>query len=440
MLDHSQLFGLGADHEAGGVVQEQQRHVGLFAELDELRRLGRTLGRDGPVVADQAAGAAFDTQVAADGLAVELVLEVEEFRAVGDAGDDLAHVVGLLRVRRDHAQQFLGAVQRLTPFAFRARRQLRVPGQHGEDVAGQAQAVGVVLGQVLGGAGDLGVHLGATELLVGGDLSGGGLEQGRAGEEHLGLAAHHHHVVRQAGLVGPASGAGAMHDGDLWQAHGGHARLVGEAARALDEDVGGVVEVGAAAFGQGHHRQFVLEGDLLHPQGLLQAGGGDGAALDCAVVGDHQTANAGDVADAGDDAATGLATVLVVVQLVAGQGGQFEERRAGIEQQVDAFTRQQLAALLELGLGFLRLVQHLLLDVAEGRYGVQHGFAVLREGFAMDIDFRLDHGHCLTPDLSVRRARRPGGNRCMTHCFSPCPASRHGCPGWRRHRCGWCCR
>ena len=255
------------------------------------------------------------------------------------------------------------------------------------------------------------MHLGAAELLVGGDLAGGGLEQGRAGEEHLGLAAHHHHVVRQAGLVGPASGAGAMHHGDLRQAHGGHARLVGEAACAFDEDVGGVVEVGAAALGQGHHRQLVLEGDLLQAQRFLQAGGGDGAALDRAVVGDHQAAHAGDVADAGDDAAACLAAVLVVMQLVAGQRGQLEERSAGIEQQVDAFTRQQLAALLELGLGFLRLVEHLLLDVAEGRDGCQHGFAVLREGFAMDIDFRLDHGHRLTPDLSVHRARRPGGNR-----------------------------
>src|SRR5690606_2842002 len=102
-------------------------------------------------------------------------------------------------------------------------------------------------------------------------------------------------------------------------AHGRDARLVGEAACAFDEDVGGVVEVGAAGFGQGDDRQLVLHGHLLHAQRLLQAGGGDGAALDGAVVGQHQAANAGDVADAGDDAATGLAAVLVIVQLVAGQ-------------------------------------------------------------------------------------------------------------------------
>src|SRR5690606_22604932 len=101
--------------------------------------------------------------------------------------------------------------------------------------------------------------------------------------------------------------------GHLGNAHGRDARLVGETARAFHEDVGGVVEVGATGFGQGHDRQLVLHGHLLHAQGLLQAGGGNGAALDGAVVGQHQAAHALDVADAGDDAAAGLGAVLVVV-------------------------------------------------------------------------------------------------------------------------------
>ena len=45
-----------------------------------------------------------------------------------------------------------------------------------------------------------------------------------------------------------------------------------------------------------------------------------------------------DVADAGDQATTGLAAVLVIVQLVAGQRGQFEEGRASIEQCVCSRT------------------------------------------------------------------------------------------------------
>ena len=43
-------------------MQEQQRRVALFAELDELRRLGRALRGDRSVVADQAAGVALDAQ------------------------------------------------------------------------------------------------------------------------------------------------------------------------------------------------------------------------------------------------------------------------------------------------------------------------------------------------------------------------------------------
>src|SRR5690606_41248183 len=47
-------------------------------QLDELRCLGRAARGDRTVVADEAAGLTFDVQVAAHGLAVELVLEVEE--------------------------------------------------------------------------------------------------------------------------------------------------------------------------------------------------------------------------------------------------------------------------------------------------------------------------------------------------------------------------
>ncbi|CAB5617645.1 Uncharacterised protein [Pseudomonas aeruginosa] len=421
VLDHALALRLGADHEAGGVVQEQQRRVALFAELDELRRLGRALRGDRSVVADQAAGVALDAQVAADGLAVELVLEVEELGAVGDARDDLADVVGLLRVGRNHPEQLLHRVQRFTPGTRRARRQLCVPRQHADDLAGQAHAVGVVFRQVFRGAGDLRVQFGSAELLVAGDLAGGGLEQRRPGEEHLGLAAHHHHVVRQPRLVGTAGGAGTMHHGDLGNAHGGDPRLVGEAARTFDEDLRRVVEVGATAFGEGHHRQLVLHGDLLQAQGLLQPGRGDGAALDRAVAGTDQAAHPGDVADPGDDPAAGLGAVLVVVQLVAGQRGQFEERRARVEQQRQAFARQQLAAFLELRPGLGGLVQDLLLQLAEAGHGGEHGLAVAGEVLAVDVEFRLDRGHVSPPGPSVRRAGRRGGSRCTRGSVPACP-------------------
>lgn len=64
-----------------------------------------------------------------------------------------------------------------------------------------------------------------------------------------------------------------MYHGDLRQAHGRHPRLIGKAARTLNENLGGVIEVGAAALGKGDHRQFVFQGDLLQAQGFFQTAG-----------------------------------------------------------------------------------------------------------------------------------------------------------------------
>ena len=50
MLDDAGAFGVAADHIAGGVLQEDERDVGLVAQLDELRGLDGALGVDGAVV------------------------------------------------------------------------------------------------------------------------------------------------------------------------------------------------------------------------------------------------------------------------------------------------------------------------------------------------------------------------------------------------------
>ncbi len=191
--------------------------------------------------------------------------------------------------------------------------------QLAHDVAGVADGVGVVLGQVLGGAGHAGMHFRAAQLLVGGDFPGGRLQQRRAGQEHLGAVAHQHYIVREPGLVGAAGGGVAVHHGDLRDAGGGQACLVGEGAGALHEHVGGVVEVGAAGFHQAHHGQPVLLGDALQAQGFMQPGGRYRAALDGGVGGGDQAAHAAHIADAGDGAAAGFGAVLVVVHFVAGQ-------------------------------------------------------------------------------------------------------------------------
>jgi hypothetical protein len=83
---------------------------------------------------------------------------------------------------------------------------------------------------------------------------------------------------------------------------------------------------------------------ILRAQTLLQAHGRHGAALDGAVAGADQHALARHLADAHDGAAAqhGLLAV-VVVHAQAGQGAEFQEAAAPVEQARHALTRQQLA-------------------------------------------------------------------------------------------------
>ena len=81
--------------------------------------------------------------------------------------------------------------------------------------------------------------------------------------------------------------------------------------------------------------------DLLGAQMLLHRDRVVGAALDGGVVGDDDAFAAADAADAGDHAGGGH---VAVVHPVRRERRQLEERRAGVEQEVDALARQQLAA------------------------------------------------------------------------------------------------
>jgi hypothetical protein len=80
---------------------------------------------------------------------------------------------------------------------------------------------------------------------------------------------------------------------------------------------------------------------------LRWPGGRDRAALDGGVRRGHDAAHALDIADAGDRAAAGARSILVVVHAVACERHQFEERRAAIEQERDALARHQLLAFAE---------------------------------------------------------------------------------------------
>ena len=88
-------------------------------------------------------------------------------------------------------------------------------------------------------------------------------------------------------------------------------------------------------------REVVLLGDLLGAQVLLHGEREVRAALDRGVVRDDDAAAALDHADPGHDAGRRR---LAVVDVPGGEGVQLEECRAGVDEQVDALARRELAA------------------------------------------------------------------------------------------------
>ncbi len=188
------------------------------------------------------------------------------------------------------------------------------------------------------------MHVGAAQFLRAHLLAGRGLHQRRPAEKDGALVAHDDALVRHRRHVGAAGGAGAHDDGDLRNAERGHARLVVEDAAEVPlvrEDLVLQRQERAAGIDQVDAGQMVLARDLLRAQVLLHRHGIVGAALDGGVVGDDDAFAAADAADAGDDAG---GMHVAAVEPVGGERRELEERRAGIEQQVDALARQKFAA------------------------------------------------------------------------------------------------
>jgi hypothetical protein len=167
-----------------------------------------------------------------------------------------------------------------------------------------------------------------------------------------------------------------------------------KAAPALDEDLGLVEQVGAAAFDQPDQRQLVVARQFLGAQALLQAHRRDGAALDCAVAGRDHAAFAGHRADADDGAAAEHAVLaVVVVHAQSGEGAELDEVAATVDQARHAFTRQQLAALLELVALRCRFLAYLGFERAHFRKAFGHARSVGREGGRAGIDQRVQDRH-----------------------------------------------
>ncbi len=185
--------------------------------------------------------------------------------------------------------------------------------------------------------------LGAAQFLGGDDLAGGGLHQGRAGQEDGALAADDDALVRHGRHIGAACRARAHDAGDLGDALGAHPGLVEEDAAevvAVGEHLGLVRQVGPAGVHQIDARKPVLLSDFLGSEVFLHRHGEVGSALHRGVVGhDHHLAPRYP-ADAGDDPRAGR---LAAIEVEGGQGADLQEGRAGVEQALHPLPRQELA-------------------------------------------------------------------------------------------------
>ncbi|MOA10072.1 hypothetical protein D3C78_1299440 [compost metagenome] len=150
-------------------------------------------------------------------------------------------------------------------------------------------------------------------------------------------------------------------------------------------------QVGAAGVHQVDARQAVLLGDGLRADVLLHGQRVIGAAFYRGVVADDHAFHILDATDACDHASGGD---VLAIHLMGGEGGKFEERRARVEQAVDALAHRQLAACGVLGDGSGAAA---FVDEAEHRAEVvhlfEHGRGVGGELGRARVDLGVKDGH-----------------------------------------------
>ena len=180
----------------------------------------------------------------------------------------------------------------------------------------------------------LGVHL----------FAGGRLHQRGPAEENGALVAHDDHLVAHGGHVGAAGGARSHDHGDLGNAVGGQVRLVVEDAPEVAPVREYPVLQGqecAAGIHQVNAGQVIFGGNLLGAEVFPDRDGVIGAALDRRIVDDDGAGLSRHAADAGDYPAAGRP---VVVEFVAAEQADLEERGARVQQRFEPLPRQQFAA------------------------------------------------------------------------------------------------
>ena len=302
-----------------------------------------TLGEENAIIGNDADGHAVEPGEACNqGLAIEF-LELVELRAVNQAGNHLADIVGRANIRRHDTVQLGRVIGRLTRIG-EVEIDLLDRVERADNPARRVQGVLVIGGVMVGDARDAGMDIGPAQILGGDHLARGGLHQRRTGQEDRALLADNHRLVGHGRHIGTARRAGTHDNRDLGNALGRHIGLIVEDAPemvAIGKDLGLMRQVGAAAIDQIDARQTVLHGDFLRPQMLFHRHRVVGAALDGRIIADNHHLATGDTADPGNHAGP---VDIALIHAIRGQGADLEKGRTRVEQAFDAVSGQELAA------------------------------------------------------------------------------------------------
>ena len=308
-----------------------------------MRALEGRFGKQDAVVGDDADRPAIQMGETGDQCGAVVGLEFVKGAVVHQTQDDFTHVERFFRISRNHAVQFFGGMAgRARWLAERAGRALAI--EPGHALACQRNGVGIVERVVVGHPGNACVHIGPAEFFGADLLASGGFDQRRASQKNGALLAHDDGFVGHGRHIGASGGTTAHYHGNLRDAHGRQGGLVEENAPEVVA-VGKYLvlhrQEGAAGIDEVNAGQGIVAGDVLRAQVLFDRHRVIGAALDGGVVGDDDAFGARDQTDAGHDAGPRR---FIAVLAKAGELGKLQKSGARIDQQVDAFARQQLAA------------------------------------------------------------------------------------------------
>ena len=334
-------FIFAAHHEPGDVLQENERHVTLAAELDEVRAFECRFREQNAVAGDDPDELPFDARVAAHQRLAVARPEFVELAGVDDARNDLANVEGRASALRHDTVELGRIVDGGTAGVARGGRSAAV--EVGHDAAHARQCVVIVIGEVVGDAGHACMHIGAAEIFSADLFARRRSDQRRSREKDRALVADDDGLVGHRRHVRAAGGARAHHAGDLRHAGGGHVRLVVENPPemiAVGKHFVLARQMRAARVDEIDARQAILECDFLRAQMLLHGQREVGAAFHGRIVGDDHAAHAVYCRDAGDQARCGN---LPVVHGPRRERRKLEKRGVAIEQFRDALAHRQLS-------------------------------------------------------------------------------------------------